>query len=160
MNLVFAHPSISSLARAVFGVLNTSSTNGHILHTPHSPADLWDFVKKYSANFPVRPRSLVVRPEGKDVVLITGTTGGFGCDTLEHLLRDESVRTVYAFNRKDARVMERQRAQFRARGLDETLLDLPKFKMVKAVLHDPDFGLEPSLFSEVCRSSGIVGLGY
>ncbi|TFK94521.1 acetyl-CoA synthetase-like protein [Polyporus arcularius HHB13444] len=152
MNLVFAHPSISSLARAVFGVLNTSSTNGHILHTPHSPADLWDFVKKYSENFPARPQSLVARPEGKDVVVITGTTGGFGCDTLEHLLRDESVRTVYAFNRKDAQVMDRQRAQFRARGLDETLLDLPKFKMVEAVLHDPDFGLEPSLFSEIQSS--------
>ena len=82
-------------------------------------------------------------------MLITGTTGGFGCDTLEHLLRDENVQTVYAFNRKGARAMERQRAQFRNRGLDETLLDSPKFRMIEAVLHEPTFGLEVDLLDEV-----------
>ena len=149
MNLVFAHPTITSLARAVLGVLDESLSNGHISHRPHTPADLWKYVEKYSANFPARPPNLVDRPEGKDVVLITGTTGGFGCDTLEHLLRDERVGTVYAFNRKNARALERQREQFRARGLDETLLDLQKFRLIEATLHEPGFGLEPSLFSEV-----------
>ncbi|KAI0702388.1 acetyl-CoA synthetase-like protein [Cerioporus squamosus] len=129
MNLVFVHPSISSLAHALVGVLNASSTNGHIPHPPHTPAALWTYVEKYSANFLARPQNLVDRPEGKD-----------------------SVCTVYAFNRRDAQAMERQRAQFRARGLDETLLDLPKFKMVEAVLHEPGFGLEPSAFSEIQRS--------
>ncbi|RPD58184.1 acetyl-CoA synthetase-like protein [Lentinus tigrinus ALCF2SS1-7] len=152
MNLVFAHPTIASLAHAALAALRVGSIDGHTIHRSHTPADLWTYVEKHSANFPARPQKLSDRPEGKDVVLITGTTGGFGCDTLEHLLRDDSVGKVYAFNRKNARAMERQRAQFRARGLDETLLHSPKFRMVEAVLHEPGFALEPSLLSEIQHS--------
>ncbi len=148
MNLVFAAPSISSLARVVYSVLYDDKDDA----SARKPEDLWKWVEKYSADFPPRPSSLVERPAGKDVVLITGTTGGFGCDTLEHLLRDPSVGRVYAFNRKDAQAMERQRAQFRARGLDEALLGSPKFKMVEAVLHEPGFGLKPELLHEVQSS--------
>ncbi len=85
-------------------------------------------------------------------MLITGTTGGFGCDTLEHLLRDENVVRVYAFNRKGTHALERQRAQFVARGLGTSLLDSPKFVMVEAALHEPDFGIEQTLRDEI-RSS-------
>ncbi|KAI0634096.1 acetyl-CoA synthetase-like protein [Trametes polyzona] len=151
-NLVFQAPTISSLAHTIHDILHDSGTTGHAAHTPQ---DLWKYVEKYSANLPPRPAPLVDRPEsgsGKDVVLITGTTGGFGCDALEHLLRDERVARVYAFNRKGSSALERQRAQFRARGLDEALLDSPKFRMVEAVLHEPGFGVEPGLLDEVRRS--------
>ena len=100
----------------------------------------------YSANLPARPTNLIDRPAGrKDVVVISGTTGGFGCDTLEHLLRDENVERVYAFNRKGSQAMERQRKQFEARGLDVTLLDSPKFRMVEAVLHETGFAIHAEL---------------
>ncbi|RDX43676.1 acetyl-CoA synthetase-like protein [Lentinus brumalis] len=146
-NLVFAAPTISSLARAVYGAVSTDEPS-----TSHTPADLWKYVEKYSANLPARPTNLVPRPTGKEVVIITGTTGGFGCDTLEHLLRDETVGKVYAFNRKGTQALERQRAQFKARGLDESLLDSPKFVMVEAVLHERDFGLEPAVLEEIRTS--------
>ncbi|RPD77018.1 acetyl-CoA synthetase-like protein [Lentinus tigrinus ALCF2SS1-7] len=152
-NLVFAAPTISDLARAVYGAVSTDGPSAS-----HTPADLWKYVEKYSANFPARPKDLVPRPAGKEVVVITGTTGGFGCDTLEHLLRDESAGKVYAFNRKNANALERQRAQFKARGLDETLLDSPKFVMVEATLHEHDIGLEPSLFEEIQRSVSHIML--
>ncbi|RPD77022.1 acetyl-CoA synthetase-like protein [Lentinus tigrinus ALCF2SS1-7] len=146
-NLVFAAPNISALARVVFSAVSTDGPS-----TSHTPADLWKYVEKYSANLPARPKNLVPRPAGKDVVVITGTTGGFGCDTLEHLLRDETVGKVYAFNRKGSKALERQRAQFKARGLDESLLNSPKFVMVESVLHDYDFGLEPALLEEIRTS--------
>ncbi|PIL33564.1 hypothetical protein GSI_04187 [Ganoderma sinense ZZ0214-1] len=115
-----------------------------------TPQDLWRFVDRFSANLPVRPTDLVDRPTGyKDVVLITGTTGGLGCDALEHLLRDENVGLVYAFNRKNSHAMERQRLRFAARGLDGSLLNSPKFQMVEAVLHEPDFGLDAELLEEI-----------
>ncbi len=147
MNLVFAAPTIISLSRLIYDVLHNDSARAS-----HKPGDLWKYVDKYSGNLPARPENLVERPAGKDVVVITGTTGGFGCDTLEHLLRDQAVEKVYAFNRKGTQAEERQRAQFHARGLDGTLLDSPKFVMVEAVLHEPGFGLEPSLLDEIRRS--------
>lgn len=152
-NLVFAAPTISVLATAVY---SAASANGP--GTSLTPADLWKYVEQYSANFSARPKDLVIRPGGKDVVLITGTTGGFGCDTLEHLLRDETVGKVYAFNRKNTQAMERQRAQFKARGLDEALLDSPKFVMVEAVLHDKDFGLDAALLEEIRTSVSQIML--
>ena len=85
-------------------------------------------------------------------MVITGTTGGFGCDALEHLLKDENVERVYAFNRANSNAMSRQRAQFRTRGLVESLLDSSKFVMVEAVLHEPGFGIDKSLLEEIRHS--------
>ncbi|KAI1791167.1 acetyl-CoA synthetase-like protein [Ganoderma leucocontextum] len=96
-----------------------------------------------------RRREDAAGPLAKDVVLITGTTGGFGCDALEHLLRDGTVERVYAFNRPGTGTdaLERQRKQFAARGLDGAFLDSPKFRMVEAVLHEPvDFKLSMASF--------------
>ncbi|KAI9065203.1 acetyl-CoA synthetase-like protein [Trametes sanguinea] len=150
MNFVFQAPTISSLTQMIHNGMN--DVNAYRAHS-HTAQDLWKYVDKYSAGFPERPTTLVERPAaGKDVVLITGTTGGFGCDMLEHLLRDETVERIYAFNRKDSDALGRQRVQFRARGLDESLLDSPKFKMIEAVLHEPGFGLEPALLDEVRHS--------
>ncbi|KAI0370654.1 acetyl-CoA synthetase-like protein [Pilatotrama ljubarskyi] len=149
-NLVFNAPTISALAQAVQKLTNDGGADHGASHTPQ---DLWKYVEKYSADLPARPATLIDRPSGSnDVVLITGTTGGFGCDALEHLLRDESVERVYAFNRKGSNAVERQRAQFAARGLDAQLLDSPKFTMVEAVLHEPGFGVDPEVLDEIRRS--------
>ncbi|KAI0821733.1 acetyl-CoA synthetase-like protein [Trametes gibbosa] len=149
-NLVFKAPTISGLATLV----DTAINNGESLDdTSLTPQSLWKVVEKYSAKFPLRPANLVDRPtSSKEVVLITGTTGGFGCDALEHLLLDDDVERVYAFNRKGSKALERQRAQFRARGLDERLLHSPKFELVEVALHEPDFDVESRLLDEI-RSS-------
>ncbi|KAI0773189.1 acetyl-CoA synthetase-like protein [Trametes elegans] len=146
VNFVFDAPTISALANLVHMAMNDVGANGNV---SHNPQDLWKYVEKYSANFPARPSMFVDRGSSAEVVLITGTTGGFGCDALEHLLRDASVAQVYAFNRRGTDALARQHAQFRARGLDETLLDTPKFKMIEAVLHEPGFGLAPRLLEEI-----------
>ena len=148
MNLVFSAPTIATLAALVHGVVNSSEEA-----SSRTPQDLWKYVERYSAELPARPANLVERAVGqKDVVVITGTTGGFGCDALEHLLRDESVARVYAFNRKGADALERQRKQFVARGLDGALLEPPKFRMVEAVLHEPGFGIDAELLAEIRTS--------
>ena len=113
--------------------------------------DLIGIAERLCANLPARPAGLCAREGGAlDVVLIAGTTGGFGCDALEHLLRDERVGCVYAFNRR----AERQRQAFKDRGLDETLLDSEKFRIVETILHAPDFGIEPALLDEVSDITG------
>ncbi|KAH9847100.1 acetyl-CoA synthetase-like protein [Lenzites betulinus] len=148
-NLVFKAPTISGLTQLVFTAINNGESLDDSSLTPQS---LWKFVGKYSANFPLRPANLVERPTSKEVVLITGTTGGFGCDALEHLLLDGDVERVYAFNRKGSKALERQYAQFRARGLNEKLLDSPKFQLVEVALHEPDFDIKPRLLEEIRNS--------
>lgn len=131
------------------------------MRTVHDPSDtvvapgssaetLIKLAEEYSSNLPQRPTQLRPRQSTKDVVLITGTTGGLGCDVLEHLLRDENVAKVYAFNRAGTQATERQRTRFRAKALDEGLLSSPKFVMVEATLDVPEFGISSDLLEEVC----------
>ncbi|KAI1798469.1 acetyl-CoA synthetase-like protein [Ganoderma leucocontextum] len=148
-NVVFQAPTINALTGAVLGVVHNSSSASSGGNTPE---DLIRIAEQYATNLPARPATLRTRENGKDVILITGTTGGFGCDVLEHLLRDDSVAKVYAFNRRGTQALDRQHARFRERGLDESLLSSSKFVMVEAVLDAPDFGLQPALLNEIRAS--------
>ncbi|PIL37207.1 hypothetical protein GSI_00900 [Ganoderma sinense ZZ0214-1] len=148
MNVVYQAPTISSLTEVVLRVVHNDSTS----LAASSADDLIRIAEQYSSELPARPSQLQSREGDKDVVLITGTTSGFGCDILEHLLRDERVGKVYAFNRPSSQAMERQLARFRERSLDESLLHTPKFQMVEAALDVPGFGIEPQLLSEIRAS--------
>ena len=153
MNVVFRSPSIRALAAAVLRTLTDSDSTV----SATSEQDLVRLAERYAADFPPRPSALREREDGKDVVLITGTTGGFGCDVLEHLLSDEKVARVYAFNRRGTNAPERQRARFRERGHEERLLEDRKFRMVEADLDAAHFGIDDGLMSEVQGfSSGAV----
>lgn len=151
-DLRFSPPMVAVLAARVRAMVQGLGVVH--LQEPRKPHDLWRYVDRFSANFPARPKNLVERPPmQKDVIVITGTTGGFGCDVLEHLLRDETVVRVYAFNRKGTNALERQRKQFIARGLDGELLNSPKFRMVEAVLHEPELGIDAKLMEEIRNSA-------
>ncbi|KAI0750819.1 acetyl-CoA synthetase-like protein [Daedaleopsis nitida] len=143
MNLVFQAPSISALT--------TRSSVPYMTHAS-TAKDLVRIAERYSANLPARPSPLRPREATQHVVLITGTTGGFGCDVLEHLLRDKVVAKVYAFNRPGTQAETRQRVQFGKRGLVEALLSSPKFQMVEASLDVPGFSIAPDLLEEIRTS--------
>ena len=145
-NVVFQAPTIKALTGAVLAVVHNSPSASSGGNTAE---DLVRIAEEYASDLPARPAALRKREVGKDVILITGTTGGFGCDVLEHLLRDDNVAKVYAFNRRGTQALERQLVRFRERGLDETLLSSPKFVMVEGVLDAPGFGLEATLLDEV-----------
>ena len=146
MNIIFQAPTVAALADMLLRNLQDAAVSASAASTPQ---DLIRMAERYSAHLPSRPPSLRVRDSTADVVLVTGTTGSFGCDILEHLLRDEETSMVYAFNRKGTNASERQRARFRERGHDERLLDSPKFRMVEADLQLADFGIDPRLLEEV-----------
>ncbi|KAI0677488.1 acetyl-CoA synthetase-like protein [Trametes maxima] len=148
-NIIFQFPTISSLTDAILRAVHQSADAATSATTPE---DLARLVEEYASNLSPRPAQLRQRDAGKDVVVITGTTGGFGCDVLEHLLRDDAVGRVYAFNRPGSQASERQRKQFEARGLDRTLLDSPKFRMVEAALDVPGFELNTELLDEIRES--------
>ncbi|KAI0647275.1 acetyl-CoA synthetase-like protein [Trametes meyenii] len=150
-DIVFKAPTISALAELISVIVDANDPIDFDL--TYNPQMLLEYVKKYTSGLPPRLYPLMCRPSlEKDVVLITGTTGGFGCDILEHLLRDEQVQRVYALNRKGTRALERQYTQFRARGLDEQLLGSSKFNMVEAALEDRDLGISPQVYDEIQHS--------
>ncbi|KAI0700690.1 acetyl-CoA synthetase-like protein [Cerioporus squamosus] len=146
MNVVFQAPSVVALTNAVLHALN--SDNAHITDAI-SPEQLIHTAERLSTDFPVRPCQLTPRKLSKDVVLITGTTGGFGCDILEQLLRDDAIDLVYAFNRPGTDALKRQHARFSERGHDLDLLGSPKFKLVQAQLDVPGFGIETALLDQI-----------
>ena len=149
MNVMFQAPTIVALTDALLRTLSDAPVSES---TASTPEELIRLAERYSANLPARPLGLRVRESTADIVLVTGTTGGFGCDILEHLLRDEEIGTVYAFNRKGTNAPERQRARFRERGHDERMLDSPKFRMVEADLQLADFGIDSRLLEEIRAS--------
>ena len=114
MDFVYQAPSIVALTDVVrhAALKDNTQTRGAV-----SAQDLVKMAHSYSSDLPPRPSHLRQRDGGKDVVLITGTTRGFGCDVLENLLRSDEISTVYAFNRKGSQAMDRQREGFRRRGL-------------------------------------------
>ncbi|KAI1786493.1 acetyl-CoA synthetase-like protein [Ganoderma leucocontextum] len=150
MNVVYQAPTISALTEAVLRAVHNDSDSTS--SSASSAENLFRIADQYSSTLPTRRTQLRPREGDKDVVLITGTTGGFGCDVLEHLLRDERVEKVYAFNRPGSQAMERQLARFRERSLDESLLFTPKFRMVEAALDVPGFGIDHRLLSEIQTS--------
>ena len=146
MNVVYQSPTIASFTNAILGTISEASPG------PSSGSTVDDLIRlaeRYSANLSPRPSTLTPRPPGKDVVLITGTTGGFGCDVLAHLLLDDDVATVYAFNRKQTGLSERQASRFRERGIEGELLSSPKLRLLEAELDQPGFGIDTSLLEEV-----------
>ncbi|TFK81602.1 acetyl-CoA synthetase-like protein [Polyporus arcularius HHB13444] len=149
IHVVFQAPSVMALMKAVLQALNPDIVQESPITDVISPEQLIHAAERLSTDLPARPSELTHRKLTKDVVLITGTTGGFGCDVLEHLLRDDEIELLYAFNRPGTDGMEKQRARFAERGLDVELLKMPKFRLVQARLDVPDFGLDIALLDEI-----------
>ena len=123
-------------------------------HTPQTATEraaehLVAFASRYTKDFPTRLSPLRSRPARKEVVLVTGTTGNFGCELLESLLMDDVVDIVYAVNRRGTQAFDRQKAAFQAKDIDEDLLNSPKFKLIEGDLKLPGLGVEQSVYSEV-----------
>lgn len=89
-----------------------------------------------------------------DVVLITGTTGRFGCHLLAQLLADDEVSCVYALNRQenDSGVLGLERRQtdaFNSWGHDISLLSPRKLVNLVGNLSDKNLGLDEDVYAKV-----------
>ncbi|EIN14664.1 acetyl-CoA synthetase-like protein [Punctularia strigosozonata HHB-11173 SS5] len=172
---VFENPSIAKLSSLVYAIfhdlpLGTDPTSARV-------RAMHEMVQKYSASFPKRPIERPFRrssvglsadqfPTG-DVVLLTGSTGGLGCNILHHLLGSKKVSRVYALNRKSHSrgsapsadsLLDRQRAALANQGLDEKLASSPRCILVEADLTAaPGFGIPHELYDEMrCTITHIV----
>ncbi|KAJ3528018.1 hypothetical protein NM688_g8049 [Phlebia brevispora] len=146
---VYQAPSIAQLTELVLSTVGASQ-NGDVAETVPRAKILQDLVSQYTTNFPERPTVLRKPEDTRDVVILTGSTGGLGAHILLHLLQDPAVGKVYALNRVSASVRQ-QRETFKRNGLDEALLDSPKFQFLTGDLSQPSFGLDLSVYEELLR---------
>ncbi|KAF7332719.1 Acetyl-CoA synthetase-like protein [Mycena kentingensis (nom. inval.)] len=126
INFVYAHPTIREMARALAALVRGDS---ELEHAGSRVDAIEAMIAKYSVGFEV---PLSVKVGGKVNILLTGSTGGLGSQTLGMLLRSARVGKVYAFNRVGTvPVLERQRRAFVDHGLELSLLQSSKLEFVE-----------------------------
>ena len=154
-NFVFEAPSITRLADLLFRDIHSSSVPA--LEERSNEKEMFHLLEKYTSNLPTRPHDMMEDERSGDVILLTGTTGGFGCNILAHLSLDTSVKKVYALNRHSASdgVIQRQIATMNKLGLLEDCLHCPKFHLLEGDLSQPTLGLEPGVLEIVCFISWL-----
>lgn len=148
-NVVYEYPSIHKLASLLSRLANTETlteTNGDT-----ETGLMLEMVEKYSSEFPTHvPQAGRCCAYANHVVLVTGTTGGYGCSILNELLKSPEVSLVYALNRKsNIPIHERQMAAFQDRDMDASILDSPKVVLLESNLHEDKLGLPDDTYEEV-----------
>jgi hypothetical protein len=94
----------------------------------------------------------------RDVVVVTGTTGGLGSNILYHLVLDPKVKRVYALNRKTEgkSLKERQEDALKwTEELDEktNVLLFGKLKLLECQFDQPGFGLASEVLEDIRREA-------
>lgn len=145
-NFVFRAPTVISMTRLLLQTIYPSVDG---LTEMTRVVELQATVARLTSDFSVRPISLRHRPRDGDVVFVTGTTGGYGCNILAQLSHDPSVKKVYAFNRPSDDIIPRQLYAMQKQGLLEDCLRSSKFEMVEGDLSRSGFGLDPEMYEKV-----------
>ena len=149
-NLVYEHPTVSALACVMSRLADPQSTPAEN-NIQDKVVEMLSLVEQYSSAFPIHtPGSSSTKVHPGDVVLLTGTTGGFGSELLVQLVASPEVSVVYALNRKNGTsVTGRQKATFDERELDLTVLDSPKIVLLEADMHEDRLGLSDDIYDQV-----------
>ena len=106
-------------------------------------------VDKYTRNFPVGKPAGGAPLQG-DTILVTGTTGAIGSNTLAELHKSPNVTGVIALVRKSTRpISVRQRKALEDRGLDPSIVDSSKITLLEGDPGLPGFGLDDSVLLEL-----------
>jgi hypothetical protein len=153
-NLIYQCFTISSLAsfvsNVVLGALNLEASAA-----TNKVQEIMGMLDKYSS-FSVKHRDVTpLMLNGiiqGDVVLLTGSTGGFGCNILAQLVASEAVAKIYAVNRpssQGAHLLSRQADALKKHGFNADALLHSKVVLVESDLTLPTLGMRPLLLEEV-----------
>lgn len=149
-SLVYNNPSIARLASFVAALAaggDPSAVKSIAAESMRSMA------AKYSADFPAHcADSQSAIHCGGDVVLITGTTGALGSFLLSQVVSDPTIARVYAVNRRardGQSLYERQRLALLNHGIDVSILESRKVRLIEADVAAADFDLPKDVYDEV-----------
>ncbi|KZO93861.1 acetyl-CoA synthetase-like protein [Calocera viscosa TUFC12733] len=154
-NLVFGYPTVKRLvgymAKTVAAVMGHQISDDE--DTPTAIEGMYAMIEKYAGDFPMH--NSVASGE---IVLLTGSTGTLGTYLLQRLLQDERVERVYAVNRGNTKhdLLARQRHAFADRGLDTSLLESTKLRLIESDVASDNLGFSPELFQEVRESVSAI----
>ncbi|KAJ7636836.1 putative aminoadipate reductase [Roridomyces roridus] len=154
-NIVYANPSVRDLAEAVERLVREGDT---VVSDAEHKAAMEAMITRYSggldASIPHKPKT--VDDEGA-VVLLTGTTGALGSHILAMLLASDSVKRVYALNRRGSTaVAERQGAAFLDRSLDRALLDSGKLVYLEGDTSKADLSLPADVWDALRDTLTVI----
>ncbi|TFY82198.1 hypothetical protein EWM64_g1812 [Hericium alpestre] len=160
-NIVYAHPTITSLTAYVLSLFSTSAGQSDAEIVAEKTQNMQAILDKYVKDLPThKPAQNGLGSSEDEVILVTGTTGRLGSHLLKQLLDRPSVTKVYALNRAStfqADLKERHKKNFTEWGLDEQLLDSNRVEFLTADLAKPKFGLEPEVYGKIQKSvTGII----
>ena len=154
MNFVFEHPTQKAIetfiVQLVLGVVDAAATPS--TEEQHVEA-MFAMCSKYTANLIAHKPLAGVEPINGEVVLITGTTGSLGTYLLARLLQDPRVSRVYALNRAGkGSLLQRQEEACKDRGVDASLLQNDKLRLVVGETSEKSLGVGDVLYAEVSTS--------
>lgn len=149
-NFVYANPTARLLAEYM-AQLGRSSGIPPSEAVSEKIAAMEAMLQRYVVDFPRHTPTATVPTQ--ECVLLTGTTGAFGCYILKSLLVLPEVALVYALNRPSSRheksVRDRQIAAFDERRVDLGLIDSPKLRLLEGDLNLPNFGLPEDMHEDM-----------
>ncbi|THU93668.1 acetyl-CoA synthetase-like protein [Dendrothele bispora CBS 962.96] len=149
-NFVYEHPTRRAIEEFLLSIVRDEDIED--TKRERKIAAMRAMVEKYTSDWPVRSTVSIYdyRP-AREVVLITGTTGTLGTYLLGSLLEDSRFVRVYALNR-GSNLRQRQLDAFHDKGLDVSLLDSAKLKLIEGDTAEPKLGLSENLYDEILNS--------
>jgi len=140
-NFVYEYPTITALSEYIFKAATGNSIPAHD-----------DVQKKMIMMSMVETAvSKLPGPRNGAFVLVTGTTGAFGCHILEALANKSDVSRIYAINRKSDRdlpLLERQRMALVNQGIMADVA-LRNVELIEADLTIAGFGISQDVYQKV-----------
>ena len=145
MNFVYQHPTVSALGKFIHDLTSTGVSR----QLDNTVKEMTDLVDKYTKNFPTHEPSGGAMPQG-DVVLITGTTGAIGSNTLAELYKSSGVAKIIVLARKAITpVLFRQKKALEERGLDPRIASSSKITLLEGDPALPGLGLGDDVLLEL-----------
>ncbi|KAJ3572833.1 hypothetical protein NP233_g2821 [Leucocoprinus birnbaumii] len=126
LSFVYSNPTIQQLGDYFWMLLTgTADVDGqdHAAQLEARCLQMESLVTKYTSDLPTPAWKTSVESTSEEVVILTGSTGRFGCHILKQLIDRSDVLKVYALNRPSASgntSEERQQEAFARWGIDLT----------------------------------------
>jgi hypothetical protein len=145
VNFVYKNPTISALGRFIYDLTSAGVSR----QFDNTVKEMTDLVDKHIQDFPVHKPVGGVMPQGY-VVLVTGTTGAIGSNTLAELHKSSSVARIIVLARKSTTSLTvRQKKALDDRGLDPKIVNSSKIALFEGDLALPNFGLGDDVLLEL-----------
>ena len=147
-NFVYQNPTVSALGRFIHDLTSTGVSR----QLDNTAKEMTDLVDKFTKDFPAHEPAGGTVPQGY-AVLITGTTGAIGSNTLAELHKSPNVTRIVVLARKStASISVRQKKALEDRGLDSSIVDSSKVTLLEGDPALPEFGLGDDVLFELKSS--------